>query len=154
MKETKENKRLYEIKDGTVIDHIPAYMALNVLKVLGIDEKNSGIIGVGMNFQSNRIGRKDVIKVEGKDLTQDELNRIALFAPNATINRIKDSSVAKKVHVTVPPFFEDIVACTNPNCITRHQKIVSKFITVLPMPVTLQCHYCEKTVSGENIRLL
>ncbi len=149
-----EVKRLYEIKDGTVIDHIPAYTALNVLKVLGIDEQNSGIIGVGMNFQSSRMGRKDVIKIENKAVTQEELNKIALFAPHATINRIKDGKIAEKTRVTVPLSFEDIIQCANPNCITRHQNTVSKFRTLQAQPVVLQCYYCEKTVSGGNIKLL
>lgn len=150
----REGKRLYEIREGTVIDHIPVYSALNILKVLGVDTANSGIIGVGMNFQSNRMHYKDVIKIENKSITQEELNRIALFAPHATINRIKDGKVAEKLRVTVPQQFTDIVKCTNPNCITNHQKCTSKFHTMQAEPVVLQCHYCEKTVSGENIRLL
>ena len=98
MKENKEEgtQKLYAIKEGTVIDHIPARQALKVISVLGINQDDS-IVGLGINFQSGKMGKKDIVKIENKHITKEELNKIALFAPNATINRISNYKVAEKL---------------------------------------------------------
>lgn len=152
-KNIKEDQKLYAIKEGTVIDHIPARQALNVISVLGINEDDS-IIGMGINFKSQKTGHKDIVKIENKHITKDELDKIALFAPRATINRINNYKVAEKLHVDVPEVFVGIVRCANPNCITRNQQSTTKFYTRRKDPLLLQCHYCEKLLQGKQIRLL
>ena len=83
--------RIVKIVDGTVIDHIRAGNALEVLKILGITGKNGNVVTIAMNIRSSRIEKKDIVKVENRSLDSAEVARIALVAPEATINLIDDS---------------------------------------------------------------
>jgi len=111
-----------KIKDGTVIDHIPAGKALEVLKILGIKSGSRERVSMAMNVESKKMGRKDIVKVEGKYIGDDELNRIALIAPNATINIIKDYEILRKFKVEIPKFVEGILRCPNRNCISNDER--------------------------------
>ena len=135
--------KVYAIEQGTVIDHIQAGKALKVVDILNLDEYNQ-IVTVGMNLESQKMVRKDIVKIENKNLNKEELNKIALIAPKATINIIKDFDVAEKFKVEIPEEFKNIVGCPNPNCITRHEEIDSKFYKLKDKPLTIKCHYCEK----------
>ncbi|MBN2567069.1 aspartate carbamoyltransferase regulatory subunit [Candidatus Woesearchaeota archaeon] len=145
--------KVYAIQEGTVIDHIPAKRAVRILEALGIGEEDESIVTVGMNFQSRDIGRKDVVKVENRELTDDELNRLALIAPQATINIIKGYKVAKKFKVKLPQTIDGMVRCTNPNCITRVQKIPSRFHLACRSPLRIRCHHCEKVIDRDYIQV-
>lgn len=144
--------KVYAIEHGTVIDHIPGGNALKIIDILGI--KNEGILTIGMNFESKKIGKKDVIKIENKELTQDEIDKLALIAPNATINIIKNQQVAKKTKATIPEFIENIVKCSNPNCITNNEKIKTRFDVSKKEPLKLRCHHCERCMTADDIVLL
>ncbi len=78
-----------KIKNGTVIDHISAGYALDVLKILNIKGKESNTVGVVMNVQSKNIEKKDMVKIEGRELKPEEVDKIALISTNATINIIR-----------------------------------------------------------------
>ena len=149
-----DRKRLYELENGTVIDHIPAGMAVKVLQVLGFDQNPELILGIGTNFHSSKMGRKDVIKIENRDVTQDELNKIAVFAPTASVNRIQGGIVVSKARVEVPAEFQSLLECRNPNCITRFEKIETRFYAVEKNPLLLKCHHCEKNFEGKEAALL
>ncbi|MBI4416703.1 MAG: aspartate carbamoyltransferase regulatory subunit, partial [Euryarchaeota archaeon] len=112
------------IKNGTVIDHIPSGMALKVLKVLGITGDVSSTVSVLMHVPSKRRGAKDIVKVEDRELNPRELNKIALIAPAATINIIRNYNVAEKHTVTLPDRIVGILRCGNPNCITNAREPV------------------------------
>ncbi|MEM0303526.1 MAG: aspartate carbamoyltransferase regulatory subunit, partial [Saccharolobus sp.] len=75
-----------KIKDGTVIDHIPAGRALSVLKILGIKGDEGYRIALVMNVESKKIGKKDIVKIEGREIDDKEAELISLIAPSATIN--------------------------------------------------------------------
>jgi aspartate carbamoyltransferase regulatory subunit len=141
------------IEEGIVIDHLPARSALKVISVLCVDEGDS-VVTIGVNFKSKTLGRKDVVKIENKQLSEDELNKIALIAPKATISIIKGFKVIKKVVVKIPDTFIDIIRCRNPNCITNHQPVITKFITQKKDPLKIKCVYCEKSVSEKSVTLL
>jgi len=141
-----------KIKDGTVIDHIPAGNALNVLKVLGITGKEGFRISIVMNTDSVKLGKKDIIKIEGREVNMDEVNIIALIAPTATINIIREYKVAKKEKVKVPEHIEGIIRCANPNCITNLEKdLKTRFKVVSRKPLILKCLYCDRYTTLEDL---
>ena len=141
------------IENGTVIDHIPAGRALTVLKILGITGKEGYRVAVVMNVESRRMGRKDIVKVEGRELEPEEVNKVALIAPTATINIIRDYVVVKKRRVELPETVVGLIKCPNPTCISRKkgEPVESKFKIVSREPLRLQCEYCGTIISGEDI---
>lgn len=129
-----------KIENGTVIDHIAAGQALNVLALLGIDGSGGESVSVAMNVPSGRLGRKDVVKVENRELSQDELDVLSLIAPDATINIIRNYAVEEKTRVDRPAHVTRILECPNRECITNtDEPVVSKF-EVLSDGV--RCEYC------------
>jgi len=144
----KKELRVLPIKSGTVIDHIKAGQALNVLKILEINAKTDAVLSVVMNVRSKKMGRKDIVKVEGRELKPEEVDKIALIAPNATINIIRDSEVTAKHKVYLPKSIEGIIRCANPNCISNAEKepVMSKFITMSENPPLFRCFYCERII--------
>jgi len=149
--------RVKKIKDGTVIDHIKPGYALAVLKILGVSKdsvtKDSDkIVTVAINVPSSRMGKKDVVKVEGRALAASELNRISLITPDATINFIQDYEVRKKVTVSLPKGIEGTVRCINPNCITNaREPIAASFKVASRNPLRLRCNYCGRFVEEKEI---
>lgn len=143
--------RVTPIGNGTVIDHIPAGQALNVLKILGIDRTTQATISLLMNVSSHRSGRKDIVKVEDRELKEEEVNKISLIAPGATINIIRDRRVVDKYTVDMPDLIVGVLRCPNPSCISNtNEPINSRFIVKSKNPVILRCVYCEQAIA-ENI---
>ena len=143
------------IKNGTVIDHIPAGMALNVLRVLGISGGVASTVSVLIHVPSKRRGWKDIVKVEDRELNPKELNTIALIAPDATINIIRNYNVAEKHAVVLPDRAVGILRCGNPSCITNSREPVeSAFIVRSKEPLRLRCWYCERELSDVAAHLL
>ena len=144
--------KVFAIEKGTVIDHIPAGKALLLLKVLKLPE-NSNIVTVGLNFKSKKSGLKDIIKVEGKELSKEEINQVAMLVSNASINIIRDFKVAKKFKAKMPRVIDKLMTCPNPSCITSHEDIVTKFYPVEENNniFNFKCHYCERVFSEEEI---
>ncbi|RLE89720.1 MAG: aspartate carbamoyltransferase regulatory subunit [Thermoprotei archaeon] len=142
-----------KIEHGTVIDHIPAGNALNVLRILGIRGNEGFRVAVVMNVESRKLGRKDIVKIEGRELASEEVSIIALIAPTATINIIRNYEVVYKERVKLPDIIEGIVRCSNPNCITNQPKEGArpKFRVVSRDPLLLQCTYCERYTTKEDI---
>ncbi|RLF43402.1 MAG: aspartate carbamoyltransferase regulatory subunit [Thermoplasmata archaeon] len=141
----KKELKIPLIKDGTVIDHITAGQAVKVLHILGIPEKTlNSIVSVVMNVRS-KIGKKDIVKVENRELKPEEVNKIALIAPKATINIIRDYEVVKKYKVDLPEEIVGIVRCPNPNCISNtREPIESRFRVISKDPIRIKCCYCER----------
>lgn len=139
--------RVRRIEHGTVIDHIIAGQALNVLRILGVSGTTSAVVSVAMNVPSEAIGSKDIVKVEDRELKEEEVDRISLIAPNATINIIRDFEVIEKYRVDLPERLEGVVKCSNPNCISNtNEPVISKFL-VNKKPVELRCIYCDHVIS-------
>ena len=148
----KRELRIPPIRNGTVIDHITPGQALNVLKILGIIGKSDAVVSAVMNVQSKKTHKKDIVKVEDRELNPHEVDKIALIAPSATINIIRDYKVNKKDKVILPDVVEGVVRCANPNCISNtREPVVSKFtIDKSQRKIRLRCIYCEQTIS-DNI---
>jgi len=141
------------IKQGTVIDHIPPGQAFKIVKILNL-ENGKEFIMIGMNFGSKKYGRKDIVKIENRELKSDEANAISLIAPIATLNIIRNFKVVKKTKVKVPKLIKRIIRCLNPNCITRHEDVQTKFHVISTKPLTIKCHYCERITPLEEITFL
>ena len=92
-------RRVTAIRNGTVIDHIPAGSALRVLELLNIGKGTSVPVSLVMNVPSKRMGTKDIVKVEDRELTQTELDRLALVAEGASVAIIRAYSVAEKLEI-------------------------------------------------------
>lgn len=140
--------RVSKIKSGTVIDHINGGQALNVLAILGIDGASGEEVSVGMNVPSNRLGRKDIVKVEGRELSQNEVDVLSLIAPAATINIVRDFDVVEKHRVSRPDEVVGVLSCPNANCISTANEPVESRFEVLDDGV--RCAYCG-TIIRESL---
>jgi len=146
--------RVSKIESGTVIDHITSGQALNVLALLGIDGTGGDVVSVGINVPSDRLGHKDVVKVEGRELSQSELDVLSLIAPAATISIIRGYEVADKQRVESPEYVSGVLGCPNPNCISTEDEPVDSRFEVLEDG--LRCVYCDTIVRddiAEHIRV-
>ena len=139
------------LENGTVLDHIPAenvYKALNILNLKGIENQ----ITIGINLNSKQNGKKGIIKIADMFFEDNELNKLALLAPEATVNVIRDFKVVEKKKVELPKEIFGIAKCRNPKCVTNHQPITTRFtVNVKGNETTLLCHYCEKISDTKKV---
>lgn len=138
------------IRNGTVIDHLPAGSALKICQVLGIPRPGSAsTVSVVLNVPSERMGQKDLIKVEDRDLRESDLARLAVLAPNATVNTIREYNVSEKTEPSVPDRVTDVVPCPNGACITNDDEPVDPEFDVHRngSELELSCSYCVAHVS-------
>ena len=139
------------LENGTVLDHIPAenvYRALDLLNLKGIENQ----ITIGINLNSKAQGRKGIIKIEDRFFEDEELGKLALIAPHATVNVIRDFKVVEKKELELPNEVIGIAKCRNPQCVTNHQPIKTRFTTTKKGDeISLLCHYCEKSTSIKKV---
>lgn len=150
---TKSELKIRAIENGTVIDHITANKALHILKILGLPDSETKNVTIAMNVSSAEIGRKDILKIENRELDPEELNQVALIAPKATINIIRDFKPIRKDKIVLPEKITSILKCTNPKCITNYENepITPIFNVIETYPPVVRCHYCEKLIKTEDI---
>lgn len=141
---TDEELRVSKIGRGTVIDHIPGGQALNVLAILGIDGTEGDVVSIGMNVPSDRLGQKDVVKVEDRKLSQSEVDVLSLVAPEASINIIQDFDVVEKHRVERPEYVSGVLRCSNHNCITTEGEPIDSEFEVLDDGI--RCLYCDTII--------
>ena len=147
--EAEENERLLvrRIKDGTVIDHIQGGEALNVVKILGITGTTHETLSIATNVPSRNMKCKDIVKLSNRELSKEEVDRIALISPRATINIIRNFKVCEKKGVEIPTLIEGIVRCPNPGCISNTNEPIQSRFKVLPNG--LHCHYCDWVITKD-----
>ena len=151
--QTRKELKVSAIENGTVIDHIPSNTVFQVIKILNLNEFDNQIF-LGTNLDSHKYGKKGIIKVSNRFFEADEINKIALVAPTATLIVIKNFIVIEKKQVEVPDGVEKIVKCFNPNCITNHEVVATRFDVIDKKDLKLKCHYCEKITAKDNITFL
>jgi aspartate carbamoyltransferase regulatory subunit len=150
----KKELKIPRIKDGTVIDHITAGNAIKVLHILGIPKTSTFVVSVAMNVKS-RMGKKDIVKVENREIDPNEVDKIALIAPKATINIIRDYEVAEKYAVKLPDEIVGIVSCSNPTCVSNSREPVkSRFKVICKDPLRIKCYYCEREPEDISERII
>src|SRR5690348_15122282 len=136
------------IRDGTVIDHIESGRAMLVLRALNITGKEGNVITVALNVPSSKHGKKDIIKVENRFLETNETNKLALIAPRATINIIRDYKLIEKRKIQLPESIVGIFRCPNLKCITNSTEGIKSIIDIIDKEkVILKCRYCARTLS-------
>jgi aspartate carbamoyltransferase regulatory subunit len=141
------------IKEGTVIDHIPAFVLFKVVSILNLDKLDT-MITIGNSLESDKLGKKGIIKLSKVFFQDDDINKIALVAPSAKLNIIRNYEVVEKKVVSVPDEIVGIVKCVNPKCITNNEKATTRFEVVSKNDVKLKCHYCEKITNQDNIEII
>ena len=140
------------IKDGTVIDHIESAKALLVLRALNITGKEGNVITVALNVPSSKHHKKDIIKVENRFLETYETNKLALIAPHATINIIKDFKLAEKRKIQLPDSIVGIFRCPNLRCITNSGEDINSIIDIIDKEkIVLKCRYCARTLTIDEL---
>ncbi|MFC6873068.1 aspartate carbamoyltransferase regulatory subunit [Halobellus marinus] len=149
MSDTNRELRVSKIRNGTVIDHLAAGQALNVLALLGIDGSGGESVSVGMNVPSDKLAKKDIVKVEDRELSQSEVDVLAVISPEATINIIREYEVIEKERIDRPESVAGVLACPNRNCITNDEEPVETHFVVLKDG--LRCEYCGEIVREDEI---
>ncbi|MCX8167037.1 MAG: aspartate carbamoyltransferase regulatory subunit [Candidatus Micrarchaeota archaeon] len=139
-----------EIDNGIVIDHIPAGKGVLVMQLLDIDQNYKGMVALVMNVRSNKFGKKDIVKLQGKTMNQKIFDKIALVAPTATINIIKDFKVIEKRKVAIPQKLVDVSRCPNPKCITNFESVETIFLNLNDS--FFRCYYCERVFEREELK--
>jgi aspartate carbamoyltransferase regulatory subunit len=149
---TEKTLRVSKIRNGTVIDHVTNGHALDVVKILGITGRTGGVVTVAMNIPSKKLGAKDMVKVEGRELKSEEVDKIALLAPHATINIIRNYEAVEKQRVKLPSVIRGIVKCANPACISNSDEpIQPTFYVERQEPLRLKCHYCGYIMEKQDV---
>ena len=142
------------IKDGTVIDHINEGKGLNVLEALEIDGSRGNVITIALNMPSGKLKKKDMIKVEGRFLEDDDTNKLAVIAPSSTVNIIKDYKLVEKRRVSLPNQIEQIFRCSNPDCITNSQEYIESTMEVMDKDnLVLKCRYCGRILDVNDLKV-
>lgn len=153
MKTEKKELAVAALRNGTVIDHIPAGGVFRAIRILGIENLDSSVT-IGNNLNSKRLGRKGIIKVADTEFSPETLNRIAIIAPTAVVNTIHDYEVVAKQPVELPDTLVGIVKCNNPKCISNNEPMATRFHVIDRENVTLRCHYCNHTVDSDRVEIL
>ena len=149
----KTERQVAAIKNGTVIDHIPAEKTYQVVNLLQLETLDTPVT-IGYNYPSNKIGRKRIIKVSDKFFTDEEISRLSVVAQNVVLNIIHDYEVVEKKTVKTPDELRGIVKCNNPKCITNNEPMHTVFHVVNKEKGILKCHYCDKEQFIEKVELV
>ena len=141
------------IKEGTVIDHIDEGKGLQVLNALRIDGRDGSLITIALNVPSGKFKKKDIIKVENKFLKDDDTNKLAVIAPKATINIIKNYKLVEKRRVSLPNEIDRIFRCSNPDCITNSTEHIESVMDVIDKEGrVLKCRYCARVLDVTQLK--
>ena len=149
--EAKKELVVSAIQNGTVIDHIPTDVVYQVIRILGLEKYNDEVL-IGNYLHSQKYGRKGIVKIKNKFFDHNEINKIALVAPLASIITIRDYKVVEKIKAEIPDHIDHIIKCMNPKCITNAEVVPTKFDVVDKENLKLRCHYCEKFTTKETMK--
>ena len=153
MNDQKKELAVAALRNGTVIDHIPSSALFKAVRILGIENLDTSVT-IGYNLRSKKLGSKGIIKVADVEFDEATLNRIAIIAPTAVVNTIRNFEVAEKRQVSLPDTLVGIVKCANPKCITNNEPMRTRFHVVDHDPVVIRCHYCNHAVNGKDAEVL
>ena len=141
------------IENGTVIDHIPADKLFQVIRALDLKDCDTQLL-MGNNLVSKKLGKKGIIKCQDKFFKKDEINKIALITPYATLISIRNYDVVEKRRIDTPDTIEGMVKCFNPKCITNNEDVLQKFNVIDKEDLKLQCRYCQKITKKDTLTFL
>src|SRR5574344_428831 len=151
-----ENKKelvVSAIENGTVIDHIPTTAVYQVIRILNLEKYEDEVL-IGNNLASKKFNRKGIIKIKNKYFDKNDIDKIAIVAPQASIIKIKNYEVVEKIKAEIPDHVDNIIKCVNPKCITNFEAVDTKFDVVDKENLKLKCHYCEKFTTKDTIKFV
>ncbi|MBE6046846.1 MAG: aspartate carbamoyltransferase regulatory subunit [Clostridium sp.] len=138
------------IKNGLVIDHIEAGLGVKIFKYLKLD-KFSNKVALIMNAESEKMGRKDIIKIEECDLNKIDYTVLAIMSPGVTVSEVIDGKV-NKIEPELPEKVEGVLECQNSRCITSTEKYVPHSFVLMDRETGLyRCEYCDTTIKLSDI---
>lgn len=133
--------KIEQIKNGIVIDHITAGKGEELYTLLGLDRLMLPV-AIMKNMSSNKMGKKDIIKVDGEIALNTDI--IGYVDPSATVNIIKEGKIASKGGVSLPRELTNVIFCKNPRCITScEQELDHIFKLTDESEREYRCLYCE-----------
>ena len=136
------------IHNGFVIDHIPAGRGMKLYDLLGLDALDCSIALI-KNVPSKKMGKKDIIKIDAN--ISLNLDLIGFFAPDVTVNIIRDGVLVEKKSIDLPEYLTGVIRCKNPRCITScEQELAHKFKLTDRENNVYRCIYCETKASTEQ----
>ncbi len=142
-----------KIENGIAIDHIPKMSSSKIIQILKL--YNRFEFYTGINCNSGKIGKKDFIKIVNGDVSNEELNKIALVAPGATVMRIKNYEIVEKIPITISDEIKNLVKCPNIGCITNQEPYkITHFIKLSEKPMKIKCKFCERTFKEGEFEFL
>ena len=131
------------LNEGIVMDHIQAGGAMEIYNYLNL-EKLDCSVAIIKNAKSNRMGKKDIIKID--QIIDIDFNMLAVLEPNMTINYIRDGVRVEKKQLSLPDHVYGIIKCKNPRCITSiEQELPHRFKLTNPEKGLYRCEYCEQS---------
>ena len=131
------------LKEGIVLDHIQAGKSLDIYYHLGLDKLECQV-AIIKNAKSNKMGRKEIIKIEGA-LDNLDLKVLGYIDHNITVNIIKDDRIIEKKRLKLPKKITNVIHCKNPRCITSiEQELPHVFVLSDEATETYRCIYCEE----------
>jgi len=137
-----------EIQDGYVIDHIHAGLSMRIYRYLELDKLDCSV-AIIKNAKSERMGRKDIIKID--ELIPLNLEIISYIDAGATVNVIKDGKLIDKKHLAVPERVVGVLKCKNPRCITQtEQELQHVFVLKDREKGVYSCYYCDTIHKHED----
>lgn len=142
------------LERGTVIDHLAPGTALKAHRALRLPSE--ALVTIGINLESGKHQHKDIIKIENVELSVDDLNRLALVCPDATLSIIRDYAVVRKLTVEMPAEFHGVIRCPVPACVTNHEDVETRFHVErgAGRAHRLRCHHCERVITPGDVELI
>lgn len=132
------------VKEGIVLDHIQAGKSLDIYYHLGLD-KIDNPIAIIKNARSSKLGRKDIIKIEGDVIDLLDLDILGYIDHNITVNIIKNDAIVEKKCLKLPTKIVNVIKCKNPRCITSiEQELEHVFYLADEKKESYRCLYCEE----------
>lgn len=153
MNENKQALHVAALCNGTVIDHIPSDKLFTIVRLLGLEQMTNKIT-IGFNLDSKKLGSKGIIKIADKFFCEDEINRIAVVAPNIKLNIICNYEVVEKKELHLPEVLTGIIKCSNPKCITNNEPMPTVMHVIDNQKCIVKCHYCEKEQCREEFTII
>ncbi len=131
------------LSEGIVLDHIEAGRSLDIYYHLGLDKLECQV-AIIKNARSSKMGRKDIIKIEG-GLDKLDLQILGYIDHNITVNIIQDNKIIEKKTLKLPQKITNIIKCKNPRCITSiEQELPHVFYLADEQREVYRCLYCEE----------
>ena len=141
------------LESGTVIDHIPTDKVFTIVQLLQLD-KCKDQVTIGNNLESQKFGKKGIIKIANRFFSDAEISQLAVVCPNIRLCLIKDYEVVEKKQIVLPDELDNVVRCANPVCITNNEPMKTVFYVTDKLRGVVKCRYCGKEQQIENIKLV